>query len=305
MGQSPQIRLTQLERQLASKQISKSDYMRLKWHLLKSIYDDADTVNPVFARKRTSEVEDSLKSVYCYIPPGPFIFGPSSDYGELKAAILMAKYPVTVKDFKMFIEQSGYDYPHEEIEKMDEISPEPDCPASWISWEDAKEYCRWLRRETGEYYSIPYEMEWEVAARGIDGRLYPWGYREPTSQSVCAQGDLEVEHTVSVTSLPENRSPFGCMDMIGNVWEWCLDSFDDPQDPHVLRGGSWLHDMEYANCTSKICSYPPDKRVDYGGFRIIYLTKEMLIEYRKQMETENENPEVELKLIGFAPSADT
>ena len=304
MGQSPQIRLTQLENQLIGKKISKADYKRLKWSLLKTIYDDVDTVNPVYSRKKTGEVKDSLGIPYCFIPPGPFIFGPDIDYAELKAAIYMGKYPVTVKEFKRFLTESGYNYPQEDLERMDEISPEPDCPVCWTSWQDAKEYCRWLRKETGEYYSIPYELEWELAARGIDGRSHPWGYREPNSELVCAQGDKPFNHTVPTTSLSENISPFGCMDMVGNVWEWCLDSFDDPRDLHVLRGGSWLHDIEYANCTSKVCSFPPEKRVDYGGFRVIYLTKEMLIEYRKQMETENENPDVMLKLIGFAPGTD-
>ena len=304
MGQSPQIRLTQLESQLVGKQISPSDYKRLKWNLLKSIYDDVETVNPVYKQKRNGEIKDSLQSIYCYIPPGPFIFGPEIDYAELKAPIYMAKYPVTVKEFKAFLESSGYNYSQDDLERMHGISPEPDCPVSWVSWNDAKEYCRWLRKETGEYYSIPYEVEWELAARGIDGRSYPWGYREPTAELVCAQGDKAFEHTMPVTSFPENKSPFGCIDMVGNLWEWCLDSFDDPQDPHILRGGSWLHEVEHANCTSKICSFPPDKRVDYGGFRVIYLTKEMLVEYQKQMELETEKPEVMLKLIGFAPGAD-
>ena len=301
MGQSPQIRLTQVENQLIKKQITLLEYKRLKWDLIKSIYDEVETVTPVFAKRKDREITDSLESAYCYIQPGPFIFGAESDYAELKAAIYMGKYPVTVKEFKTFLENSDYDYPEADLEKMNEISPNPDCPVTWVSWEDAKEYCRWLRKETGEYYSIPYELEWEIAARGIDGRFYPWGYREPDCEMVCAQGDKSHEHTAPVTSYPENKSPFGCMNMVGNVWEWCLDAFDDPNDPHVLRGGSWLHGMEYANCTAKICSYPANKRVDYGGFRLIYLPKDMLIDYRKKMEEESEKPEVMLKVIGFAP----
>ena len=66
------------------------------------------------------------------------------------------------------------------------------------------------------------------------------------------------------------------MDMVGNVWEWCIDSVDDPNDPHILRGGSWCNNVDYASCTSRTFSHPPDKRVDYGGFRVMYLLPDML-----------------------------
>jgi len=300
MSQSPHLQLAQLENQHYRKKISNADYKRLKWDLIKKIHDQVETVLPLVRDVRPKRVTDSLKSDFCYIPPGPFIYGSDNEYAELKSGIYMAILPVTLKLFKVFLSESNWSYPKEDLEVLEEICPSPNCPVSHVSWLDAKEYCRWLRSKTGEYYSLPNELEWEIAARGIDGRAYPWGYQEPDSTMVCAQCETEFESTVQVGSFASNRSPFGCLDMVGNVWEWCLDSFDDPKDPHALRGGSWIHDVEYATCTSKIFSYPPDKRSDYTGFRIIHLPGDLFEEYSKQTEAENEKPEVELKVVGFA-----
>ena len=291
MSQSPHLQLGQLENQFYRKKISISDYKRLKWELLKRIHENVETVLPLVRDVRPKKVTDSNNSEFCYIPPGPFICGPQNEYAELNAGIYMATLPVTVREFKVFLAESGWSYPEEDLEALEEICPFPDCPVSHVSWLDAKEYCRWRRSKTDEYYSLPNEIEWELAARGIDGRVYPWGYQEPDSKMVCAQCEKNYESTVPVGSFADNRSPFGCMDMAGNVWEWCLDSFEDPKDPHALRGGSWIHDVEFANCTSKNLQLPRrKKRVDYGGFRLIYLPGDVFEEYQKQMEIDNGKP---------------
>ena len=108
---------------------------------------------------------------------------------------------------------------------------------------------------------MPNEEEWEYGARRIDGRPYPWGYRGPDSSIACFRNEEVLSGTIPVGEIPDNVSPFGCLDMVGNVEEWCLDEFDDLRNPRVLRGGSWDHGIESIKCTSKIFSYGAEKRV--------------------------------------------
>jgi serine/threonine-protein kinase len=120
-----------------------------------------------------------------------------------------------------------------------------------VSWEEAQAYCRWAG------LCLPSEAQWEAAARGTDGRRYPWGNAEPTPE-LANYGGRE-SGTTPVGSYPKGAGPFGALDQAGNVWEWCEDVWDtaayrerDGQrnplghtgDPAVrcLRGGSWNYD---------------------------------------------------------------
>ncbi|MFT5129054.1 MAG: hypothetical protein ACI8W8_002674, partial [Rhodothermales bacterium] len=229
--------------------------------------------------------------------------GESNEMRDIKCGFYMAKHPVTVREFETFLDQTGYDYSPEDRERMHLVSPEPFCPVSHVSWLDAKAYCRWLRKVSKEYYSLPSEMEWEKAARGIDGRYFPWGDDAPSPDLACYQGEIAYENTVPIGSFPENRSPHGVMDMIGNVWEFCLDAIDDPRDPHILRGGSWCNGAEYANCLARTFTYPPEKRIDFGGFRVIYLPEDLLVDYRKVNKASVQPKKKKLKVIRLAEAA--
>ena len=146
-------------------------------------------------------------------------------------------------------------------------------PVINIDWQQAADYCEWAGR------ALPTEAQWEKAARGSDGFTYPWGNNPPNS-TLANYGEI-IGDTTEVGSYPDAKSPYGALDMAGNVWEWVADWYEtyssnfqsNPIGPasgdyRVLRGGSWYGDLFLARVSTRYYNYPDHKNYDIG-FRCV------------------------------------
>jgi len=223
-------------------------------------------------------------------------------------AFAIAKYPITVAQFEIFVEDTGYlttaeekgkgwvwNGEWEEIELVNwrhphspdsSIKNKEDHPVTQISWRDAVAYCQWLSEKTGDYWRLPTEAEWEKAARGIDARFYPWG-NEPPDETRC-NFDENIGDTTPVGYYPAGVSAYGMLDMAGNVWEWCADWYRsdyyfqhrfpqrNPLGPdsgryRVLRGGSWIDNIRSVRVAFRDFDFP-NYRDNSTGFRPVRVT---------------------------------
>ena len=129
-----------------------------------------------------------------------------------------------------------------------------------IGYYEAEAYATWVGKR------LPNEREWEKAARGEDGREYPWG--DEFDKKKCNGNYLWAGKTTPVIQYPHGASPFGCYDMAGNVFEWCEDWHDERKDSRVLRGGSGLNEPETLRVSGRYRSFA-DRRSNFIGFRLV------------------------------------
>lgn len=222
-------------------------------------------------------------TVFCSVEEGCFLRGSTSTPEEFPprsiylSEYLISKYPVTNGEYRQFVQNTGHRVPPA---FENELFNKDRQPVVSVSWYDATAYCKWFSQKHGVCAVLPTEAQWEKAARGIDGRTYPWGDAPPTTRR------LNINSSIGATTFVgsyNNPSPFGCEDMLGNIWEWCNDYFDEQyysscpeRDPHntvesryrVIRGGSWRSDLFRATCAHR-CFYNPNVRSDRHGFRIV------------------------------------
>ncbi len=148
------------------------------------------------------------------------------------------KYPVTNAEFKKFVDAAQYKPrdPHNFLKHWVNGSYPANAankPVIWISLEDARAYAKWAGKR------LPHEWEWQYAAQGSDGRLYPWGNEWNASAVAAPHTDRTLGEPADVTAHPAGASPYGVMDMVGNVWQWTDEFEDEHTRAAILRGGSY------------------------------------------------------------------
>jgi iron(II)-dependent oxidoreductase len=222
-----------------------------------------------------------------YIPEGYFQMGTSSGRDDEKpmhfvytSAYFIDKFEVSNAQYMEFIDATGRAKPKY---WQDENFNSPDAPVVGVDWHDAMEYAKWKNRR------LPTEAEWEKAARGNDGRLWPWGDKwkkgfVPYFVNISGEED-QYKFTAPVTYYESGASPFGLFNTAGNVWEWCLDWYlkdyyrispeINPPGPESgsatmksLRGGSWANSIDSVRVVQRARNLPNTKNEIYG-FRTV------------------------------------
>ena len=247
-------------------------------------------------------------TVMVYIPEGEFLMGQTDEekqwlikeagksyyeewYSDETPAhkvyldgFWISKYEVTFAQYDRFCEETGREKPD------DEGWGRGNRPVINVSWNDALAYTKWLSQKTGLPFRLPTEAEWEKACRGTDGRRYPWGNHSPyyngkwyanfeAYDDWFRRGEDGYEYTAPVGSYPEGASPYGLLDMAGNVWEWVADWYDkhyyskspyrNPKGPatgsnRVVRGGCWLNYAHHIRCADRGYDAPSGPAYDVG-----------------------------------------
>ena len=210
------------------------------------------------------------------VPAGSFLYGYDKHEENVQRPFFIDIYPVTNRQYNLFIKSGGYskdEYWSKEGIKWRKGNivhlsyyrnfikwEQHDFPVVGVTYYEAEAYAKWAGKR------LPTEKEWEKAARGTDGREYPWG--DIFDKDKCNAKESGAGKTTSVTKYPEGVSPYGCYDMAGNVWEWTSSWHEDDIDANVLRGGSWDWEKEYAHCAFREGLHP-GIRSNLVGFRCI------------------------------------
>jgi formylglycine-generating enzyme required for sulfatase activity/3',5'-cyclic AMP phosphodiesterase CpdA len=244
--------------------------------------------------------EQTTKMSFLWVPPGKFWMGSSKTPGEpnydkdayddefparevtLTEGFWIGEHPVTNAQYAVFMEATGARAPEF---WQDRWFNAPYQPLVGVDWEESLKFAQWMtdQAKLGAWrFHLPTEAEWEYAARGTDGRKYPWGEEAPTAERANYGGDGK---PTPVGTHPAGRSPWLVQDMAGGVWERCLDGWQDnfanmrtnvvnpchPSErgaPRVVRGGSWDFGPGGLRCAYRL-RYAPQDRLRDLGFRVV------------------------------------
>ncbi|MCB9761027.1 MAG: SUMF1/EgtB/PvdO family nonheme iron enzyme [Alphaproteobacteria bacterium] len=233
---------------------------------------------------------------FVWVPAGGYLRGatlahghagydPVAEYDEspphrvrISQGFWLGRFPVTVDQYQTFVEATGA--PPPDSFRDSELNQAAQ-PVSIVDWHQSRSYCLWLGAQLGAHVDLPTEAEWEWAARGDDGRSFPWGEAPPEA----IRANFRSEHLEPVGGRPLGRGPFNAEEQAGGVWEWCLDVFGDyPRDgqelvdpclvgdgfeaPRVLRGGSW-YDLPWDIRSAYRHWFPAWSRDPSIGFRVV------------------------------------
>ena len=215
---------------------------------------------------RDGYVNSKDGSVLVTVPAGEFFYGAApndnkADDDEKPGRRLqlpsfqISKYEVTNAQYARFVQATSHRSAGNDEWKECASKLGARAPVVCVNWNDAQAYCEWAGLR------LPGEQEWERAARGTDGRIYPWGDDWDATRAVRG-----AERPSKVGSLSLGRSPAGCYDMAGNVWEWTSDKYEN-KDRYALRGGSWSSKYPASLRASSRSGYSPVGSGNGLGFR--------------------------------------
>jgi len=240
-------------------------------------------LTPLLHRGSEAYLSHLLGQPFVYIPFGPFQMGSHAGVDEMAnpneqpqhvihlAGYWISRYPVTAARYRTFVAQTQHE------SRGDGYRRTPDNqPAVDVTWQDALAYCHWLSQRSGLPVHLPSEAEWEKAARGTDGRRYPWGNQQPTPELCNFQNATPVGQYS-----PQGDSPYGCADMAGNVWEWTRSIYKpypyNPRDgreipegdeARVIRGLTFNNAERFTRCAFRY-NLVPHLHLDHLGFRVV------------------------------------
>ena len=220
-----------------------------------ALFADPDAAPDLDARTRAEAAEawESLGDISrLALPSDPSYW---VDSGEFQ----IGKYPVTVWEFSKFVESGGPEPDH-----WAEQSRWPHRPVVDVDWQQAMDYCAWARAK------LQTSEQWESAAAGKEGCLYPWGSEDPEASNLQrANFGMRVGRTTPVGLYPAGNTPDRCVsDLAGNVWEWTRTDYKQTPERKVLRGGGWSVNARYLRVSFRY-GYDRAERVGSIGFRCV------------------------------------
>jgi serine/threonine-protein kinase len=240
--------------------------------------------------------DDEIGDGFVYVPAGPFTYGEGKDAETRELPdFAIAKYPVTFGEYGEFLDALDDEEAARRLPRSPGDGPymerSPDgrhrplvtiegaalerclrehgedfslrIPVGGVDCDDAAAYCAWKTKTTGRDWRLPTEEEREKAARGVDGRDYPWGDLADPSLGKCRNSRDEPPQPEPVGGFPSAVSVYGMGDAAGNKWDWTDSWSDEGRSSRVLRGGAWSNTISLLRCSSRLTNEPGYR---YGSF---------------------------------------